>query len=112
MYCLFTHSRRDARFTLSQMAVYSIFLPRLQIFPTIASHLFNHILTSTLKLYSCSNLSFNLSIVFCCSIAERQALYACFFPSQNVHQSAIIASHSYLFINHLLSIITSDVSFK
>ena len=105
-------SNLDARFTLSQSAVNSIFFQMLHIFQTTTSHLFIHILTLIVNQYFSLNMLLSPSIHFCCSKADLQARYACFVSFQKAHHKAITASHSYLFMNHLFSIIISETCFR
>jgi hypothetical protein len=109
---LFTHSRREAKLTLSHKAVNSIFLHSDQIFHIIAFQKCIQILTfiSVNHLFIHSILSFfNVS---CCLSADKHIWYELSEFEPKTHHSAIIESHSYLLINHFSSIIILDISVK
>jgi hypothetical protein len=109
---LFTHSKREARFTLSQSAVNSIFLHSDQIFQIIASHKCIPILAFISENHLFDHILFNSFNFSCCFNADKQIFLDFSLSSQNTHHNAIIASHSYLLINHFSSIIISDISLK
>gem|GEM_PF-752831 len=79
-------------------------------FHIIASQKFIQILTFISQIHSAIHFLFNSTKrIFCCK-AVSQAFFDKFSTSfQNTHHKAIIASHSYLFINHLFVIIISDI---
>jgi hypothetical protein len=95
------------------MAVNSSFVHFDHIFQIIASQVLIQILIFIFGSQSKIQILFN-SINFCfCIKAVIHALYEIFSTVfQKTHHKAIIASHSYLFINHLSFRITSDILVK
>ncbi|MBT6778457.1 hypothetical protein HOA93_01385 [bacterium] len=55
---------------------------------------------------------FNSLSLFCCSNEDKHIWYDSIESFQKTHHNAIIASHSYLFINHFSSIIMLDISLR